>query len=72
MTLKSWAILGGVYLQLECHSQYVANLTANGFVRKAPQPDAVAANPEEVPVFPWTCLVLDSDFEMRILCKGPK
>ena len=28
MTMKSWAILGGVYLQLECHSQYVANLMA--------------------------------------------
>ena len=28
MRVKSWAILGGVYLQLECHSQYVANLTA--------------------------------------------
>ena len=28
MTVKSWAILGGVYLQPECHSQYVANLTA--------------------------------------------
>ena len=55
--------LGGVFkifssdLQPECHSQYVANLIPNDlialqcFARQAPQPDAVAANPEEEPVF---------------------
>ena len=69
MTVKSWAILRGVYLQLECHSQYVANLTANGFVRKAPQPDAVAANPEEVAVFSWTFLNSDFEMETKFLCK---